>query len=1005
MAGTTFLLQTNALLRKNAIYQKRHSCVNVATVLLPLVFVLLLTGLQSWVDDLAHSPENQCGCMCTLCCTKVGGACRNATSSSQCSKEEECRAFDEDVCGLQYSTTLQAIFCEQPHPSSWPPVVQIPVESKRAMPWRPNAVMMYAGNGNGTLAREIVKQMLPPFVPRLPSGKFLQMGKEQDAFRGESFVDSGVFVGSSSRTSYTHFIEPAFLEPEIYGLTQDCTLFPKAGTSDAVFIANDVGMELPLPIGPGGHIDLECVKSAFSLSTVESINKRLFCSFEKAHCNLSEKAGSFHGGLQSLPETVQEYSNAWDFKGSDLHGLDVDIWYPGQIEGGSGNGGPFIESRVNLAQNLAADSWLKWALGGGLSTRLLAVEEMPKPATTVNLQFSSIIAELLFCWVIQLLMPLMLGQLVYEKEHRLRMMMKMHGLGDAAYWVVNYMYYLVLYMLYIAVFIGVGSLAGLAICSLTDYGVQFVFYFLFGNVQILFAFLLSSLFDNSQTAMAFGLLWVFMTGLIADSLLKLQIQRELWYVNLIELIPSFGAYRGLYEMAEYSFRAANRHSTGLGWNDLKDPLNGMSFVLLSFLMEWPILLLVAWQLERCHSAGAGSWYHYLWSLCSWTKGRKSGKQQMSWEVKEGDGDELAGAPLLGPSDVRVDIDASSQDVDEERARVAGIPLKGDSEHSIVVRSLRKVFPGIQGGPEKVAVNNLDLAIRRGEVFGLLGPNGSGKTTFLNMLSGFLQPTEGTALVAGLGLDTDMDQLHRIMGVCPQHNVLWDTVTGREHLLFYGRLKGLAGAELQDAADSALKSVRLFNYGFGDMMVREYSGGMKRRLSVAISLIGSPKIVYLDEPSTGLDPASRRSLWEVVKKAKVGKSTILTTHSMEEAEVLCDRLGIIVDGQLMVIGHPKELAARYGGYLVFTLVTNADDVGAAKALVQGFDPTAQLTYELAGTLTFELSTKSVNPSDVFRLVEKARDQIQVLDWGLANATLEDVFLKIARSAGARTDHLH
>lgn len=151
--------------------------------------------------------------------------------------------------------------------------------------------------------------------------------------------------------------------------------------------------------------------------------------------------------------------------------------------------------------------------------------------------------------------------------------------------------------------------------------------------------------------------------------------------------------------------------------------------------------------------------------------------------------------------------------------------------------------------EKAAVRGLTLSIARGECFGLLGPNGAGKSTTLNCLTGSLEPSSGTAVVDGFDIRRDLGAIYTRMGVCPQDNLLWEALTAREHLLFYGRLKNLRGAELAAAADAALRSVNLLNGGTGEKQVRTYSGGMKRRLSVAISLIGSPSIVYMDEPST------------------------------------------------------------------------------------------------------------------------------------------------------------
>ncbi|PNH11475.1 ABC transporter A family member 12 [Tetrabaena socialis] len=285
--------------------------------------------------------------------------------------------------------------------------------------------------------------------------------------------------------------------------------------------------------------------------------------------------------------------------------------------------------------------------------------------------------------------------------------------------------------------------------------------------------------------------------------------------------------------------------------------------------------------------------------------------------------------------------------------------------------------------------------------------------------------------------TCMNSIYRLMGVCPQHDLLWEQLTGEEHLLFYGRLKGLKGPVLLGAVASGLKSVNLANGGVGQKQSQKYSGGMKRRLSVAISFIGDPQVVYLDEPSTGLDPASRRNLWDVVRGNKEGRAIILTTHSMEEAEILCDRLGIFVDGQLVCIGNPREITARYAGYFVFTLTVGHGHEEAAKAFVSHMSPNCRLTYALGSTVKYELPTADITLSGVFDAMATAKTQMevarltsatpigshvltairtaaassptrwhapgpQVLDWGVANATLEEVFIKFARQIGAETN---
>lgn len=161
---------------------------------------------------------------------------------------------------------------------------------------------------------------------------------------------------------------------------------------------------------------------------------------------------------------------------------------------------------------------------------------------------------------------------------------------------------------------------------------------------------------------------------------------------------------------------------------------------------------------------------------------------------------------------------------------------------IICHNLKKVYRGKNGNPDKQAVRGLSLALRKGQCFGMLGPNGAGKTSFINMMIGLVAPTYGTAYIHGMDLRKDMNEIYENIGVCPQHDLLWETLTGKEHLMFYGRMKNLTGAALKKAVEESLKSVNLFHCGFGDKSVNKYSGGMKRRLSVAIALIGNPKVL-------------------------------------------------------------------------------------------------------------------------------------------------------------------
>ena len=268
------------------------------------------------------------------------------------------------------------------------------------------------------------------------------------------------------------------------------------------------------------------------------------------------------------------------------------------------------------------------------------------------------------------------------------------------------------------------------------------------------------------------------------------------------------------------------------------------------IVEWIVLLLFAIYFEMVIPNGIGIKQHPLFFLKKsfWIKGA----QDSELVPREPDFEESA-------------------EVQVERKKVW-------QETSSIVRllDLHKIYK-ITGKPDKVAVKNLALGLEYGECFGLLGPNGSGKSTTCNMLCGYFSPTSGTAMINGLDLRTQSDLIHCLMGVCPQDNIIWEELTGKEHLLFYGRLKNLSGNDLEKEVKYRLEQVDLWNVR--DKKAGQYSGGMKRRLSVAMALTGRPKVVLLDEPSTGLDPKARTNLWEVIRTAKKRSCLMLTTHSV------------------------------------------------------------------------------------------------------------------------------
>jgi ABC-type multidrug transport system ATPase subunit len=339
----------------------------------------------------------------------------------------------------------------------------------------------------------------------------------------------------------------------------------------------------------------------------------------------------------------------------------------------------------------------------------------------------------------------------------------------------------------------------------------------------------------------------------------------------------------------------------------------------------------------------------------------------------------------GLADGAVDPDVVAEERRVEREGIDG--------GAVVIQNLRKQYPGAT----KAAVVQLTLRMEYGEVFGLLGPNGAGKTTALSMMSGGLVPSAGTCHVAGYSVTTDVKKVNQVLGFCPQFDVVWDDMTVYQHLAFYSRLKGVPAAKLSVAVQQAAEKVQLD----GDALhqtASTLSGGMRRRLSLGISLLADPPVVYLDEPTTGLDPETRREVWDIVQKEQEGgRCMVITTHSMEEADTLCTRIGIMAKGLLRCIGTQQHLKDRFGDGYKLSLQTesasNTDQV--IEFLKQEVCTGCSLTTKLTPTsFTFALPKAQVNVAQIFNTMERNKARLGVQNWGITQASLEEVFVKIA-----------
>ncbi|SDY01204.1 ABC-2 type transport system ATP-binding protein [Micromonospora pattaloongensis] len=251
---------------------------------------------------------------------------------------------------------------------------------------------------------------------------------------------------------------------------------------------------------------------------------------------------------------------------------------------------------------------------------------------------------------------------------------------------------------------------------------------------------------------------------------------------------------------------------------------------------------------------------------------------------------------------------------------------------IETKGLRKSFRSRQGRETKTvdAVRGVDLVVEPGEIFGFLGPNGAGKTTTLRMLATLIAPDGGEATVAGADLRKDPAEVRRRIGYVAQGGSTWDEVTAREELVLHARMYGIGKAEAHARAARALAAFQLTEYA--DRKCKTYSGGQRRRVDIALGIIHEPKIVFLDEPTTGLDPQSRAHMWDEIRRLRAeGMTVFITTHYLDEADALCDRISIMDHGRIVAEGTPAELKREISGDVVTVGLSRAATPTAAQLL--------------------------------------------------------------------------
>jgi ABC-2 type transport system ATP-binding protein len=313
---------------------------------------------------------------------------------------------------------------------------------------------------------------------------------------------------------------------------------------------------------------------------------------------------------------------------------------------------------------------------------------------------------------------------------------------------------------------------------------------------------------------------------------------------------------------------------------------------------------------------------------------------------------------------------------------------------IETKGLRKSFRSRQGRQTKTveAVRGVDLVVDEGEIFGFLGPNGAGKTTTLRMLSTLIEPDGGDATIAGVDLRRDPGEVRKRIGYVAQGGSTWDDSTAREELVLQARMYGIGRRDAEQRAARALEAFQLSEYA--DRRCKTYSGGQRRRVDIALGIIHDPRIVFLDEPTTGLDPQSRAHMWDEIRRLRAeGMTVFITTHYLDEADALCDRIAIMDHGEIVAEGTSAELKREISGDVVTLGLDGA--VQEAAELLDTAPYVAKLETTDDGELRLYVDDGASAMPQILRTIDGSSVKLRSIE--LHRPSLDDVFLtKTGRS---------
>ncbi|NXY90850.1 ABCAA protein, partial [Alcedo cyanopectus] len=558
---------------------------------------------------------------------------------------------------------------------------------------------------------------------------------------------------------------------------------------------------------------------------------------------------------------------------------------------------------------------------------------------------------------------------VVKEKKKLKVLMKAMGLKDTAFWLS----WSLLYAVYMMVFS----------CMLTALLVWDVFYFssfpavlllffLYGLACIHLVFMLCSLLRTSKLVGFMGFLITSVFGCLSLAVLVESLPRPLqWFLSLFCPFTFNVGISKVFHLEKYGI--------GLSFSNLMDESYFLFSTYIMLVFDSILYMLLAVYFDKVLPGKYGTLEPPFFFLkpSYWVRS----KRDSSMEIPR---------TTVNPEELLGDD-------------VEPVPPEFLGKEAIRINNIKKAYKKAKNAE---ALRGLSLNIYEGQITALLGHNGAGKTTLLNVLSGFTWPSEGSATIYNCKLSEtgDREEISKMIGICPQFNIQFEILTVKENLRTFAEIKGIKSSEAEREVQNILEQLDITS--IQDSQVEKLSGGQRRKLSIGIALLGNPQVLFLDEPTAGLDPLSRHQVWSLLKEHRAGRVILFSTQFMDEADIIADRKAFILHGRLQCVGSSLFLKKKWGiGYDLRIHVSESCDLENMTSLVKQYIPNVMFSGHSQYELRYKLPLEHVNRfPDLFRSLDSCSDQ-GILNYGVTMTTLEDVFLRLQEEATVDQEDEH